>query len=507
MGITARNGTYLRRGLFKAGLVIVIVLALEILLGALPLVIPYQIVILSMVLIAMWFLLSIRLHWGYFFLIASVPITNVKFAIYPPYVTLFNVLFIFHIIVIMVCISLFFNRAANKTGSDFEYDVVTILIFFFLFWAFVGILWAPDRVYSSFKYLQLLLCVIGYFLLRRLLNTRKDLIRAYNVWIGMGIIASFVLLLSLLLKDQYTYIIKGLSEIIPVNTDSISQAARTSFPEPGFFLFFSLGNYSPARGSGFAEPKFITNFINLAVLIAIGSMTVVRNRKQKIILVLAILFMVFSHLFAQTKGPLGGLLLAIAFLLVALPSLRKNLITSMTSFGFALFIVFFLFMSSQVIVRNYHDFGKKTTGGSRITSTDQSAESIEMRIGLWKDLFNMIDREKAHFSGMGTGGSGYYVEPLPHPHSFFLSIFYDFGFMGLIGFIVIVAVLFNGLIKVLRSEDSEYRTMACTFYAGLLSFGISGLLEFDYFIPLIWVFLGVGMSIYDQLKKQHHADL
>ncbi len=57
----------------------------------------------------------------------------------------------------------------------------------------------------------------------------------------------------------------------------------------------------------------------------------------------------------------------------------------------------------------------------------------------------------------------------------------------------------------LRSEDSYYRTMLCSFYAGLIAFSSNGLIEFEYFMPLIWVYLGVGIAVLRLFRKEENA--
>ena len=65
-----------------------------------------------------------------------------------------------------------------------------------------------------------------------------------------------------------------------------------------------------------------------------------------------------------------------------------------------------------------------------------------------------------------------------------------------------VIILTRSLIQVLRSSDSYYRTMLCSFYAGLIAFGVNGLIEFEYFMPLIWVYLGLGIAIFGLFRKE-----
>ncbi len=444
---------------------------------------PYYIVFLLMALIAIGFLLITRIHWGYILLILSVPITCIKFSIYSPDVNLFNVFFPFHIIVCMTLIGFFLNRVMNKLKYRPQYNALGIIVFFFAFWALISISWAPDHKFSLFRYCQLLLCVLAYFLMVKLLTTERDLKRAINAWIFMGILASVALLFSLLLKDMYVF------------TKEIGKDL--------FYVFLHVGYVNPMRGSGFSNPKLTTNFINFATLFAIGSLVIVQEPKQKLKLASIIGFMIFSHLFAQARGALGGLLVAIAFLLIALRPLRKHLIRNISVLGFSLLIMFLIFLSFQVIVRSYH--GAQLKGvGTRLVSVEQGTGSMEDRFDIWDKTFGIFRDRNAYVFGIGAGGSAYYCGVLPHVHGFFLSIAYDLGLIGLGIFFIMVVILMSGFFQMLRSGDSYYRTMLCSFYAGLIAFSINGLIEFEYFMPVIWLYLGLGVAIF-ALFREHEA--
>ena len=447
-------------------------------------VMAYYIVFLLMALIIIGFLLITKIHWGYILLILSVPITCIKFSIYSPDVNLFNVFFPFHIIVFAVLVAVFLSRVTNKLKYDPEYNPFSIIVFFFAFWALITIFWAPDHKFSLFRYCQLLLSVLAYFLMVKLLITKRDLKRAINAWIFMGILASVALLFSLLLKDMYVF------------TKEIGKDL--------FYVYLHVGYLNPMRGSGFSDPKLTANFINFAALFAIGSVVIVQEPKQKLKLMSIAGFMMFSHLFAQARGALGGLLVAIAFLLIALRPLRRSLIKNISILGFSLLIMFLIFLSFQVIVRGYHAAGLKGVG-TRLVSMEEGAGSMEDRFDIWSKISGIFRDHNAYVFGIGAGGSAYYCGVLPHVHGFFLSIAYDLGLIGLGIFFIMVAILISGFFRMLRSEDSYYRTMLCSFYAGLIAFSINGLIEFEYFVPLIWVYLGMGIAVWRLFRKEENA--
>ncbi len=477
----------IRSDIIRIGFLIPLILIVGVSLGIVFLFFPYHVALFSIVL-SFFLVFTIRTNWIPLFFILLIPVTSIRISIFPYIVGFFNFIYPFHIFVLIGVMGFIFNRLADgipRTYRVSQYDRFTIILLLFVSWALIAILWSPDYTYSLFKYIQLILNFLAFFILLQLLRTEIDLKRAVNIWVVMGVVASVALLSSILLKERILI--------------------KEEIDEGLLYLFFSTGYTNPTRGTGLAaDPKYISNFLNMAIFFAIGLLGIQKQRGQRLRLLFVIGFMIFSHLFTQSRGALAGLLTGMAFILLAVPSFRNVLIKNITLTGFYLLIAFLLFLPIQQISTAYHGFVQKETG-TRLLSSTQGSDSMEGRFELWRNAYHILSYKNAYIYGLGAGGSAYYVKGLPHIHGVYHSIILDMGIIGVGIFLIIVAILLSRLLKVLRSKESNLQILLCSFYAGLLAFSVNALIDFEYFMPLIWVHLGVGGAMYRLFAEEESA--
>ena len=79
-----------------------------------------------------------------------------------------------------------------------------------------------------------------------------------------------------------------------------------------------------------------------------------------------------------------------------------------------------------------------------------------------------------------------------------LSIFHDFGFVGVFILVIIMWGLFLGFYrnyKRLTAPDTFPMKVLLGFYGGMVALGLHSLIEFSYNSQHLWVFLGFGMAV------------
>lgn len=465
---------------------VLVVGLIDIILCSLLLLAPLYLLI-SFVVIAIIFLLSIKyVDYSYVILIVLVVLTNYNLSLYNPKDYLFNTLYPFHIFASVFFICYILRKIALRENLFNGYDFLDLVLFCWILLCSVAIFWSPDCSFSVFRFSSLVMCFFAYLLMVNLVHDFDTTQTAINTWIIVGTLMSFAILASLLLKKEFLYIV-------------------SAYPDIPHYAFIHIGNVNPSRGSGFAEPKYASNFVVTAISLALAQLVTTPSYKQRVKYLLVSLMMFFCLLFTQCRGALAGLLIAVAFLLIALYPYRSNLIRSITAVACALIITFCFFLVSSDFVRSYHGVKLGSSSSSRYSAVESGGQSLEFRIDLWGDYLRTLAKKHAYLYGLGTGGSAYDVIPLPHAHGIYASIFFDLGFLGVALFLLLLAPVAVWFIEVFRAEKGPYKNLLGGFCAGLIALSANAVIEFDYFMPLIWVYLGLGRAIMQQLKETAHS--
>ena len=145
----------------------------------------------------------------------------------------------------------------------------------------------------------------------------------------------------------------------------------------------------------------------------------------------------------------------------------------------------------------------KGSTASRIISPTASTEAINYRFEYWNKVFKEFIHHDAYIQGLGIGGCTHFLfPPVPHIHSFYLSILFDFGLMGFIPFTAIVFLLCGDIFYTIRKlPANSTRTLFLCIYACIISCGVASITDFHYNFTIVWVVLGLVAGAHKYIRK------
>ncbi len=119
------------------------------------------------------------------------------------------------------------------------------------------------------------------------------------------------------------------------------------------------------------------------------------------------------------------------------------------------------------------------------------------RFEFWGKLYNAITNNDAYIQGLGAGGSAYYLYPVAHAHSIYVSIFSDFGLIGLILFFILISISIAKLFFTIKNLKEDFaKAMLLSTSGCIITLGFTSMVQFSYDFPIPWVLMGMGVAIY-----------
>lgn len=355
------------------------------------------------------------------------------------------------------------HRVAGKEGNS-SYNKMTILLFFIVIWAFITLFWTID-IYHGVN--TLLGLVTGVFVLSLFQTNIKNRVDVKKIFYCIVFASFFWATLTFISKCYYD------GSILEIN---ISRNVLLEFE------ITKAGN----RPGGFAGPHFSGSVLSMSLFII---MAVFLDSKGiiKFLLTLLGLFVIMNIFLTGSKGPVIGLILGLYFTILINPTMRKR-VTSWFFFVSVTLILVYLF--------NIAVFHEK-----RLTSTSKISKiSVTSRIEYWKAGFEMMSNR---WIGAGAGGFAKVVDPVPHAHSFYFSILFDLGIIGLLLFSIFILWRIIEMIKTMAVSHDKFLQSALYCLTGaLVAYFINGIVDMEYTDIHFWMFLGIIGALVNVIKRQ-----
>ena len=426
------------------------------------------------------FILFMNRHWASYLLVIVIPFLNLQFLyMLGPEVTQQIFLKPINIVVFIVLCAFFFERMTNKHQQvKRAFPVFHLPIIVLCIWGIISESWTPAGIFGIDMGITFITNASLYFLISYYANSVEALKKIMLCWIGMSVFVAVFMFVS---------IIPGAKHMETV--DIIGNFSMFSFFEMGLM-----------RAEGLTDRSTAAIFISVAVLSAAGLASTTQKTKYKVLLFLAIAFLMFAFFFTQSKAPLAGLLVGVLFITPFIINIRKNLIRYLCYIGISFLLIFGTFFKIIGYLLQY----TTAKGGvaSRLVSSSAASEAVGDRFEYWSKVFNQLIYNGVYLSGFGIGGSTHYLHPVPHPHNIYISIVCDFG---LVGFVVLGAVVFfvcNDVFYIIKKlPASPTRTLLLCIYAGLIVVGVSSLSDFTYSFTLAWALLGLIAAAHKQIRN------
>lgn len=354
----------------------------------------------------------------------------------------------------------------------------------FFIWASISSLWSVNDFYALTMLMQFLSYVLVFILVYNLLNNIKELKLVVFSFVIIGAVVSTI----------------GLLQYYLINNVFIQN-------------LFTQGAW-PA--STFGNKNFAMHFIVMVIPIALVSTLKTTSVKQAWVLSFLLFINLWYWMFSFTRAAWLAVFLQIIFLIIfmIIDKFKNNQESILSNLKFlrikliALFIVI-----ASLIAISFVDFDKDRSIKNRIQSINYEFENP--RIPAWLNTIEMIkDRP---FVGVGIGQWPvfyplYHDKAMPdiifnedteldHLHNEYLEMFANFGLVGYIFLLWIMAISMQMMIRLLTLKFDKYKIYTLIVTLPLLGFLVESFFSFPikayYPMLFVMVLLAVLSYLYD----------
>ncbi|HAO94095.1 MAG TPA: hypothetical protein DCR11_09530 [Deltaproteobacteria bacterium] len=412
---------------------------------------PYGTVALYIALVIM-LLVIIKPIYGLYAVIPIIPVRTFNMLVPNPNRTQSEKYSMGSLLVFLVYIALSFNLFATRASSRHKVHI-DVLVLLFLMWSLTTLFWTHDIYHGSYVFFELLTGILIMYIFQRTIRSEADLLKVYKY-----------LAFAALLWGTLMFISQWYNGTV-FNVQIFNKVS----------VMFDV-YIQERRVGGFAPPQTSSNTLAVAMFLVFSLFYTVRPL-GKFIIVLLCLFMIDNVLLGGSKGAVGALLLGMIATVVLSPKMRKN----------AFVWIFSIFSSFAVV----YLFNVVAFSEQRLTASSKVSEaSLTYRLQFWEKGFETLSHNG--WIGDGIGGFARYVDPWPGAHSFYFSILFDLGIIGLLIFMLMLAVRASALTKAIMVCKSEFLSHALYCMVGaFLTFLVHGIVEMEYSFLHFWMLIGL----------------
>lgn len=423
--------------------------------------------------------------WGGYLLVFFIPIAGDNIGFHDQGVFFwYNRIIVpfFSVFLLLELIALGLRKGARIDLFQKKSNPAAIPVTLFSFYALLMLVW-KGNILSPVVFSILTINVILFFYIFHLSGS-SDQVFENIVWffIAAGAVSAVLTVMSVLFHPDMS-----IREEIIAKID---------------FVFAWLPGKSRNRGYSFELSNFTSRTLNLTTFVIVGKLLYSSKAKETLILVFLLLLVVFANCLTSSKGGLGAFLVMMGFVILFSSKLNKHVFFNSGLFlaGFVLlYILGILFVS--LVGDAYH--------ATNVVSDDGGSISISTRLEYWSAGIKMLFREDAFLTGLGIGGWDYFVDLGVWPHSIYFSFFFDFGMFGLIFLmsLLVVLTIYSFNLKLFASQQTRYEHMALCLFAGLLTVGIHGLVEFYYNQSITWLYLALLCAALQKVAEKQNPEV
>jgi hypothetical protein len=328
-----------------------------------------------------------------------------------------------------------------------------------LVFSIASLLWTLDVTHGINMIIGLCMC---FWMLRNFprIITKPETLR--NVFLCIFLVSFVMIITNVLSKEHYDFAYE--KEIFKGFDFSI-------------LLHAYVASANKVRQGGFAPVDLAANIINLAIFINIYFM-LTGSWRRRVFLAIHTLLLLFCMFKTASKAGMLTLMMGMGFLTVIIPRFRDKVIR-IAIVGIMFFVMAFLIVG-EVLLKRFEAM--------------QEGTFLDDRLGWWKKGFNHLF--DSYGIGVGAGGFPKVIDPIPAAHSAYFSVTFEFGFIGIILFTSIVAVLLKRIIGSLSSiVNPELKFASYCLFTQLFVTAVHSLIDLDYNYLPIWLVFSLLMSI------------
>ncbi|MBC8204871.1 MAG: O-antigen ligase family protein [FCB group bacterium] len=270
----------------------------------------------------------------------------------------------------------------------------------------------------------------------------------------------------------------------------------------GFFYGFARSFFTPSDKELmglFTAKNTVSSLLNYSIF-CIMALINLKKLKLHLLYLFLIILIPLSYVIGSKAG-FASLLIGIALYLILMDCNRKKRrrkLLKATSVLITLFLVAQIPLVPLVYTKLKHI--------PLPIEMPMELQTIFFRFEQWEIGEQMLTEESNYYLGTGIYGyatlySEFYSEdtkPKPwqnHPHSLYMYVFFDYGVVGLILFILMMVIFYWILtVFLLRSKNEPIRAVVFMVYIATLSFLVHALVDWALIDKRFWFFLGLGIA-------------
>lgn len=419
-------------------------------------------------------------------------LSNIKYALYPLFFlvatcTMFYIgiiaswprndaLYLFQLFAVYLLFLWLICRATNITPRR-DRTPLDMVLLMLVIWAGISLIWARNFNHSLFQLGQLISNLLVFYLVGALIQDEATLKKTAKFMLIMGVIFGISGIFSLLTSCEL---------------DTTWLWDKLAFT----FNFEAIGH----RARGFAIHNLAGSWYNFLLAIAwvlfiFPEKNFISRRK----LILSITIMEVGLLATKSRAGITSHLVMIIFLILMSAAVKKQKLLRQS----AKFLVFFTVCMFLATIRN--PFGIIERFGVSFSGKVDAGLTMTKRFEYWESGAKALLNKGYGILGLGIGGFKEYVLPIPHAHSFYFSMLFDFGYIGFLLLSLFLVLLISQMLKYPQLKEGFTKKMYLAFCAGMIAFSLGSLIDFYYNSPHIWFFWGWGMAILRLASTQKTA--
>lgn len=486
-----------------AALAISLIILAEILLGLGSIVLPAYIPLTGVLILVLFIVACVRLHWGLYLLIFTVPLSFAHFVFYNKYAphgmletnSSFHFSIIFLIIFLLAwlvrtCSGRIDKKSYIIPGKGFVPGPIPIFLVLLICWNALSLFWTPNLVIGFIHYVKLLANIGIFCLFYYCIDSSDTLKRVAWTSLFFGVFLSIICFYTFYgidFSSEFT------QEFRAGKTSAMLLNFRYTIYEN--IRFFAEWSVHRSRGTAFMHPAQLGSTMNFLIAIGTGLLLSTKKEeyKKRSVLILILILLVSCQFTTLSRAATASLFGMVFIFLVFIRKLREKFIRNSL-------IIVFGFLMLFLIVQNEQIFGIAV---KRLSSSGQET-SLTMRLEWWTGVLNLFS--KSLVTGLGIGASYFYLYPTPHIHNIYLSILCDMGFFGFLLFGLFIVMICKEALLVIKSQKTFLQYMMLASCGAMLALAAQGLLDFHYNDSRIWMIMGICMAAF-KLARQEAAGI
>ncbi len=352
------------------------------------------------------------------------------------------------------------SRLAKASRPPFR-DALRPLLAVFAAWAVVSMAWAPLFAHSLLHCSVVVANILLYFYVVGIVDREVVLRRAMLCLVAYGLL---VALANLLVRysPEVAYKVRLL--------DFVN------------FEFYVRGMEINFRSRSIASDNMTAYTQNLFMAATAAHLLWAKTLRGRLFFGLCLLFMVWGMLLCQSKAGTISFIVMVGYFLLVFKRLRRHFFlwapVCVASFV-GVFFLHTLYLDDPKTPRLLYEIGTQSL-------------SWRWRLDLWSRYWDRLASGRL-FEGLGAGGFIFDAH-VPHAHSIYLSVFFDFGLVGLLLLLAGMAVMIGRFFELSGRQETYPQIVFLSLCGGLVTMAVQGVFDSSYLMPVITLFTGLGSA-------------